>query len=656
MTIRARATTTIVLRRLAGLLFLTLVGVLSLYLFGREGRPEEAPAAVETPGPEIAILGEGFHFALTDGNRTLFEIEGDEQRSDRTGLVSLTNARIAFQSKNGTYRVEAVNAYYQPETQEARLSGGVKVSGPDGQWIEAPRVEMSSAGERLVAREGVTFGFSNRIVGQASLLEADLETEEFNLSGDVVIERGSEEEGAFRLSTKSLWFNQRGGLARAEGGVFLQSGSSSMSAQRLHVTLDRTTGELTSLRLVGDVEGIFRRPPNDGPIHPVTVRGTSLSVDFDSQSGRPRAFELRGLPSRPASIEQTRDDGSLLSMEAVGAHGSFVDGALSQVRLNGDLLFVARPAEPGSGLRQATASRGQLRFQADGSLGAVTLEGNVHFWDDTIKADGDRAYFGLKDGEVEIFGQPVKITSPRGTLETPQLRYVQHMGLVHGQSGVSAVLTQPSEDTARSTANDQGTIRVVAEETFWLSDPDRVMFQGNVKAWRMTYTLLTEQLRADEAESRLIATRGVRTLWSPLPKDLDLEVDASDSKWVRRRMEISAQEMIADQTLGEITYSGSVRIEQEGSLLRCDNLTLRLDDNDEAEQAYCRGNVYIEDREAGLSLEGSEAIYDFAGERVEVVGDPITMTDAQGTSAGGAQRLTYSFVDRSLVLTAGSSG
>jgi len=114
--------------------------------------------------------------------------------------------------------------------------------------------------------------------------------------------------------------------------------------------------------------------------------------------------------------------------------------------------------------------------------------------------------------------------------------------------------------------------------------------------------------------------------------------------------------MIADQTLGEITYSGSVRIEQEGSLLRCDNLTLRLDDNDEAEQAYCRGNVYIEDREAGLSLEGSEAIYDFAGERVEVVGDPITMTDAQGTSAGGAQRLTYSFVDRSLVLTAGSSG
>ena len=399
MTTRARATTTIVLRRLVGLLFLSLVGVLSLYLFGREGRPEKTQVTVETPDGEIAVLGEGFHFALTDGNRTLFEIEGDEQRSDRTGLVFLSNARIAYRRQDGIYRVEAASAYYQPETHEARLSGGVKVRGPDGQWIEAPRIEMSSGAESLVAREGVTFGFSNRMVGGANLLEAGLETEEFNLTGDVVIESGTLEERSFRLRTESLRFNQLGGVGRAEGGVLLESGSSSLSGHRLHLTLDRETGELTFLRLVWDVRGIFMRAPkDDGQSLPIAVRGTSLSVHFDSQSGRPSAFELRGLASRPAEIKQVQDDGSLLSMTAVTVRGSFVDGALSQARLDGDLHFFERPAEPGSSVRRASATRGQLRFQADGRLGAITLDGNVRFWDDTIVAEGDRAYFELKDG------------------------------------------------------------------------------------------------------------------------------------------------------------------------------------------------------------------------------------------------------------------
>jgi hypothetical protein len=82
----------IVLRTLFGLGFLAAIVTLGLYFFGRERRPENpAPAPLGDVPRELAIRGEGFHVEFMDGNRPVLVIDGEEQTSDRDGIVVAEN-------------------------------------------------------------------------------------------------------------------------------------------------------------------------------------------------------------------------------------------------------------------------------------------------------------------------------------------------------------------------------------------------------------------------------------------------------------------------------------------------------------------------------------------------------------------------------------
>src|SRR5688572_15366494 len=118
----------IVIRLLRGSLALGLllfVALVALYLFGREGRPEPEHIASDPANDDFAVRGEGFEFALTKGDKVVFEIRGREQKSDRSGKVFLEDVLIAMERGGGTYRVQGKSAIYDQGTQEARLQGQV---------------------------------------------------------------------------------------------------------------------------------------------------------------------------------------------------------------------------------------------------------------------------------------------------------------------------------------------------------------------------------------------------------------------------------------------------------------------------------------------------------------------------------------------------
>ena len=98
-----------VIRLLRGSLVVALllfVALVSLYLFGRQGKPEpEQIVASDSANGDFAVRGEGFEFALTKGDKVVFEIRGREQKSDRSGKVFLEDVLIAMERGGGTYRV-----------------------------------------------------------------------------------------------------------------------------------------------------------------------------------------------------------------------------------------------------------------------------------------------------------------------------------------------------------------------------------------------------------------------------------------------------------------------------------------------------------------------------------------------------------------------
>ena len=654
---RARATTLIVFRALFGLAFLALVGALSLYLFGREGRPETAlPVVVDEidETESFSIRSEGFRFALARGERNVFEIEGEEQISERSGVTFLKNVRVTVERSDGTYAVEALEAFYEPDTNAALLQGNVRVRGPRSFWVEAPRLELSAEGEELIAREGATFGAEERVTGRADFLLVGAGMEEFTLTGGVLLESGPAQLPPFRIEAAEMVLHRGRGYGLASGGVQIESEGSELFGTEVELTLDTETGEITFLKLQSNVEGDLYSNWKEERTSPLELSGDTLSIYFDAIDGRPTALSLIGTAARHAKLRQTRLDGSTLSVEMVSLKGSFIEGVLSRAEVGGGIEILSLSGGEDASARQARARTGDVRFAEDGSLAGFTLDGDVTVWDRNLVAEGERAHFDFAKGEIELFGSPVKVSHQRGSLEANRLRYLQNLGIVHGREGVSAVLRpSPEGGGGLSIGGEAGPVRVVADETFWLANPDSVMFQGHVRAWQGTYTLIAEQLRG-EAGGKMSAAGGVRTFFNPPTASRPAPSEEEDEGEIglpQGPIEISSEEMSYQQAVGEVVYTGSVKVVQEESSLACDVLTIALDEDNEARDLSCEGDVSILDRQRGYTLEAGRALYDLGEQRVEVFGEPITMTDSEGNKVGGACRLTYSFLDESLVLS-----
>jgi lipopolysaccharide transport protein LptA len=115
-------------------------------------------------------------------------------------------------------------------------------------------------------------------------------------------------------------------------------------------------------------------------------------------------------------------------------------------------------------------------------------------------------------------------------------------------------------------------------------------------------------------------------------------------------MEVSADEMIYRRAENELSYSGSVRADQDRSSLACDKLDVILDENNETERLECTGNVRIEDAETGLSFEAARALYDLQNETIDVFGDSIVIRDKEGRGADNVRELNYSFQNKVMLL------
>ena len=358
--------------------FLALVG---LYLFGRQGKPEHEPAASSAASNEdFAVRGEGFEFALTKGDKVVFEIRGREQKSDRSGKVYLEDVLIAMQRTDGPYRVQGKSAIYDQGTQEARLQGKVVIRGPRGLLIETERLELGDEGRRVHAQEGVRFASGEDLHGRADALDVDLDGRTLVLAGSIAVVSPTTASVPWSLETEELVFREAAASAVARGGVTLRSGASSLRAQRLNLFFDQDTRELEMARFLSNVEGVVATSRGGEPAvataslapaarkdeqagNPLTVRATSLEVRFDGASGQPLEIDLRGLERRPARVVQTQPDQSVATLTTVSLLGTFENGVLARADLHGPVWLTQGGLRSRRGAeRQVKAANGEARF------------------------------------------------------------------------------------------------------------------------------------------------------------------------------------------------------------------------------------------------------------------------------------------------------
>ncbi len=627
-------------RILLAALALSIVGLVALYLFGRAGRtPEPGPGPEASPA-ETTLVGHGFDYTVTRGDVPVFRVRGERVRSDQDDNVSLDGAEITFyRDKQPAYSLRGRAARYNRETQEAEIQDNVQLSGPRGIALQASGLTVAKGGEELSSSGNITFQLGGDLAGRSQSLRGDLRTDTFALEGAVEAATLPGRPGPpASLHADRLVLERVRDIVRAEGAVRLQRGSDTLSAMRVGAHLDDDEKRIKFINANWDIQGEILSA--DGSGSTLRFQGDHLEVQLDPQGKRPESVQLESQDdAAPAHLQVIDPDGGERAVSAPVIFADFQEGALHSAAALRGVVVEETPQAGGPPARHAEARRMETAFLPDGKVQGTTLVGDVVIHEGALEAGGDRAYLDQQSGRAELFGDDARVASDRGELRAPHITYTRSDGLAKADGGVEGLLRDAQGQSLGGTplATGEGPIHVQSESALFQEKQRVFYFQGKVRAWRGTSLLLAEQLQGDDANGRLSASGGVRSVWVQTPRPE--EANAADAK-PPAPIEVTAPTLVYGRQERAALYSGGVTVRQEKRQLTCDELKIEFDADNHARWMRCRGNTRLDDPEFSRKVAGKDADYDVVARRLTIEGDPVTLTDPVHGKAEG-KRVIY---------------
>ena len=670
-------------------------GLASVFLSGRQERPEvvaEEGGEEATGADEAAVLGEEtvqisaeqFESTLEREGVEVFRIRGARTSSDDQGNVLLKEVEVEYPRGDDHYRLHADGATYNEVTNATHLAGAVSLEGTNGLVILTDWMDLAEGGMVLTAADDSRFTFEG-ITAVGDGLRVDFRQEVANLRGGVratgaaaTSETGDPPQ-PLSLTAETLEYRWREGRMKATGGAAMEFGESleplslagetleyrwtegtltarggtttrfgdlNLAARSLRLALARETGDaLTALEARGEIllqaplgSGGF--PAQDGETEAdsstLVLIGDALDVGFDLNQ-LPSRLLLSG-PNRggPGVLRIDYASGARRRVRAQVLAFTFVDGVPSEFESRGRVVLDEQVPERRQPLRVASSRVANGRFDSDGALTELVLEGAVELTDrrrDPVRALADRAVIDPATGRVEFFGQPGKLILAEGELEAPRSMFDPAAACSEASGGVAITFRGADEDgrgplplAGADPADGPSTIR--SEEAV-LCDEDGSLFRGGVEALVGEYHLAAAQLRVSGDRKRLLASGDVRTTWRAAsglaPTDAgEQEVDVPPEEWL-----VVSERLSFSEDDGELRYSGGTSAVLGDQRLNCDELTIETaaaNDGSEDVQTqalYCLGNARLEDVAQNLSVGADRAVYVVADRVIRLTGGVV---------------------------------
>ena len=670
-------------------------GLASVFLSGRQ----ESTAAVADEGAEevtgadeaavrgeetVQISAEQFESTLEREGVEVFRIRGARTSSDDQGNVLLKEVEVDYPRGDDHYRLNADGATYNEVTQATHLEGAVSLEGTNGLVVDTDWMDLAEGGMVLTAADDSGFTFEG-ITAVGDGLRVDFRREVANLRGGVRVTgtAATSETGdsprPLSLSAETLEYRWREGRMRATGGAAMEFGESpqplsltgerleyrwsegtltarggtttrfgdlNLTARSLTFALPQEAGDApTALEARGEVllqaplgSGGLRTEDGEMDVEGATLLliGEALDVGFDPNQ-LPSRLLLSG-PNRggPAVLRIDYADGSRRRVRAQVLAFTFVDGVPSEFESRGRVVLDEQVPERRQPLRVASSRVANGRFDSDGALTELVLEGRVELTDrrrDPVRALADRAEIDPSTGRVEFFGQPAKLILAAGELEAPRTVFDQTAACSEASGGVAITFRGADEDgrgalplAGSAPADGPSTIR--SQEAL-LCDEDGSLFRGEVEALIGEYHLAAAQLRVSGDRKRLLASGDVRTTWREAPALAptdagEPEVDAPPEEWL-----VVSERLSFSEDDGELRYSGGTSAALGDQRLSCDELTVETavangDSEDAQTRAlYCLGNARLEDAAQDLSADADRVVYVVADRLIRLTGGVV---------------------------------
>lgn len=618
-------------RRASLVLLILASAALAILLLARPGAPpegmpeEDADVAVEADRP---VRGEGFEYTQTRGGRALFRLEGDFIELDREERVYLEGVALVFFRDGGeVYRLRSRRAIYEPEGHRTDLMGEVTLHGPRGLWVRGDGLRMVDKGQTLVSSDPVRLGVGEDVEGRADSLHLDLATDTVTLHGDCRVTGRGEEAAGWTLTSDELRYERPSRRVVAGGGVRLEQEGFWLESERLE-------------GLVSEDETTFRRATAS-----VAVRGLAAELDVERPASR---AHFRGAELELDLPETLRPGGraTLSGRDTARAEVVVVGIGPSPVRLLGRRLVATRSTDErthleGEGSVEILERGGEGRRARGERLAAYTLvggepqwahlSGGVELWEPRFTATGEEASFDWTSGHGELRGPEARIRGDQEEVRAPRIFWTEADTLLHAAGGVRARFEGEAARLEPTAGRAGEPLHVEAERGFWRLEPEGFLFEGGVRAWQGERVLVAETLLGLEAERRLTAEGGVRTLW---PAGADGEPAAEPIRVWSERMEYA-------EARHEVLYTGGVKVRHDGQELDAAEVRVELDEaSGGARRMSGEGDVVLRDLQRGTRARAQRGDYDLGTGRLVLVGEPVELIDRDGSLVRGP-RLVY---------------
>lgn len=675
--------------------------VVVLFLVGRSDRPgsgddpDDLESASMEPTGEMVTVGEGFERTVTEGDRQLFTVRGDRYAVNREGTVFLEGVEVMIErEEGGAYRVKGEQARFEMEERRGRLAGGVRVEAPDGLVLETESLRVTDEGTQIRTSAPVSFELGEDYTGTAEGLRAWLKSRRFLLEGLVEIESRPGAEEPLRIQAKGLVLDRNRKLLRSQDWAVLRRRGERLSALEMHFFFADDERTLRFVRAERKVSGLLRSGGSvdlgDSGARRLGFEAGKMTLLMSDDGRTPRQLDLERVGRRHPRIYTLGPPAApryRLSAPAITAWfgaGGAAERAVAEGRAPGDVVLVmhepgervvdeaalgAQPAPEEAGdaadaesapeedaeragptRRRATARIAEAAFGADGEVATIVMRDGVTLEDGEIEAEGEVATFRVAEERAELEGRPAVARGDQGVMEAPRILYTRDTGIVHGVGGVRARIDDAEDSPLGGSPlaggpRGGGPVRIEAEQGFLRDEPRTFLFVGAVRAWRGDDLLVADELRGDEAEDRLTATGGVRTLWNPEEDDGAPAGSAQGGP-----IEVTSNELVYRQGERVLVYTGDVKAVQGGREIASQEMVLTLAEGGGLERLVATGDVTIDappradaPGETGKSLRGARAVYDPGARTIDVsaaAGGKVSLRDSDGSVVQGP-RMVY---------------
>jgi lipopolysaccharide transport protein LptA len=591
----------------------------------------------------VVASSDAFDFTQSLEGRPIFSVHGDRFQTTRDGKIELEGVRFEIFREATSYSVASDRATYDSNSQEAELTGNVKLTGGE-LAVESGRLQLSKGGKFLVAEGPIALRHGQFWTGEASALEFDVGLDLLTMRGPVAM--AGQPPGGERMSIAAgkVVLDRAGRVLRAKGEVRAGRGASHFEANEAELFLAEDGETPALLMLDGALTGSYVTAVAADSAERIDFRGAKLTIQFGPGGvNDPLEMSLEGRGKILALIESV--DGEIIHGLASRSLWLILEGGEPKSAQSTEPVYFAEYRrgvdEP---LRSGRSDRAEAEFGPTGGISRIVLVGGVTLTDPKFRGWGEQALFDLAAERSELLGEPARTESDSGELAAPHIVYTKKNGLLTADRGVRGVLKRGSGTAAAGVGfrGDQP-IEFQADEAIFTDAPRGFHLKGTVRAWQGKSLLLANQVHGEEAAERLSAAGGVRTLIdlrkpgaAPAGTPVASTAPAADAATMT---EVIADILTYRKSESSVTYSGGVRLTQGARTLACDELVAELDGVQQMKSMTGTGKVVLRDAATGRSIQAETASYDVGAESIELLGSPVTMKDDTGATLKGKRAL-----------------